>query len=359
LTGIFFDPDGEALEYFVTRLDDLINPTAAEIAAHPLIERVEFINDQMQIILKPNQFGTVIMEVAATDGLFPPVTNAFTLTIAAVPDAPVARDDEYDVPIGSSLQVLNPLDGLLNNDSDADGDTFTVNVLTEPTLGTLIANPNGTFTYTNTGGSVGDVDSFTYELIDSTGLTSEESATVTLNIIRSRYQNPAFGLEADVTGDGLVTPIDALRVLNFIDRRGGEVSVSNIGAPPPDFLDPNGDGTVSAADALFVINRLRSSSPAGEGEMMGPAASAVTTGFVSSGSINLPSRNLEITPEPINGDESRDLVLATGMEISAASNQASVDWVVSGDQAGTTNDDDVDAALSQILGDEDFDGMLS
>ncbi|MDF1840178.1 MAG: tandem-95 repeat protein [Rubripirellula sp.] len=359
LTGIFFDPDGEALEYSVTRLDDLINPTAAEIAAHPLIERVEFINDQMQIILKPNQFGTVIMEVAATDGLFPPVTNAFTLTIAAVPDAPVARDDEYDVPIGSSLQVLNPLDGLLNNDSDADGDTFTVNVLTEPTLGTLIANPNGTFTYTNTGGSVGDVDSFTYELIDSTGLTSEESATVTLNIIRSRYQNPAFGLEADVTGDGLVTPIDALRVLNFIDRRGGEVSVSNIGAPPPDFLDPNGDGTVSAADALFVINRLRSSSPAGEGEMMGPAASAVTTGFVSSGSINLPSRNLEITPEPINGDESRDLVLATGMEISAASNQASVDWVVSGDQAGTTNDDDVDAALSQILGDEDFDGMLS
>ena len=141
--------------------------------------------------------------------------------------------------------------------------------------------------------------------------------------------------------------------------RSGEVSVSEIGAPPPDFLDPNGDGTVSAADALFVINRLRSSSPAGEGEMMGPAASAVTTGFVSSGSLNLPSRNLEITSEPIHGDESRDLILATGMEISAASNQASIDWLVSGDQADTTNDEEVDAALSQILGDEDFDGMLS
>lgn len=222
-------------------------------------------------------------------------------------------------------------------------------------------NPNGTFTYTNTGGSVGDVDSFTYELIELTDpfLTSEEPATVTLNIRRSRYQNPAFGLEADVTGDGLVTPIDALRVLNFIDRRGGEVPVSEIGAPPPDFLDPNGDGTVSAADALFVINRLRISSPAGEGEMMGPAASAVTTGFVSSGNMNLPSRNLEITSEPIQVDESHDLILASGMEISAASNQSNIDWVVPGDQADTTNDEEVDAALSQLLDDEDFDGMLS
>ena len=44
------------------------------------------------------------------------------MNISPTPDNPVAVADGYNVPVGATLQVLNPADGLLRNDTDADGD---------------------------------------------------------------------------------------------------------------------------------------------------------------------------------------------------------------------------------------------
>jgi peroxidase len=52
----------------------------------------------------------------------------------------------------------------------------------------------------------------------------------------------------DVNDDGLVSPMDALMVINAINQRSQRDDLN--------FIDVNNDGLLSPQDALFVINRL-------------------------------------------------------------------------------------------------------
>jgi Ca2+-binding RTX toxin-like protein len=58
-------------------------------------------------------------------------------------------------------------------------------------------------------------------------------------------------LAADVNNDSMVTPIDALLVINHLNKRASGTVGSSVG-----FVDVNGDGMVSPLDALLVINSL-------------------------------------------------------------------------------------------------------
>ena len=66
----------------------------------------------------------------------------------------------------------------------------------------------------------------------------------------------------DVNLDFRVTPLDALLVVNAINNRGrvGSAGEGEL-APMPAKTDVNGDGILSAADVLGIVNRLN-----GEGE---------------------------------------------------------------------------------------------
>lgn len=71
----------------------------------------------------------------------------------------------------------------------------------------------------------------------------------------SSWQNPALAL--DVNGDQLVTPLDALLVINELNAAGPrQLSARRGTGGVPPFLDSNGDGYLSALDALLVINEL-------------------------------------------------------------------------------------------------------
>jgi hypothetical protein len=77
-------------------------------------------------------------------------------------------------------------------------------------------------------------------------------------------------LTPEVNGDGRVTPLDALILINAIHVRSAS-SQSNVASPlnlQPPYLDPNLDGYLTAADVLTVINYLNGtgSSLAGESE---------------------------------------------------------------------------------------------
>ena len=246
LSAVFADPDGEQLIYTVARLGNLVSPTPTQIAQHPLVQSIQTVGDQLRITIKPNQSGSVLIELAASDGS-QRVSDTFTLTVAPVPDAPIAGPDGYNVPVGATLQVLNPADGVLRTDTDADGDLIQVDLasVTNPTRGTLEINADGTFIYTSVSGQAGDVDTFTYQAIDSTGLRSA-IVTVSLNLNQSAYQNPIQDFETDVNADGSISAIDALRVINLLQRRlggqGGELPVSELGSPPPDYVDVDGNG---------------------------------------------------------------------------------------------------------------------
>jgi hypothetical protein len=69
------------------------------------------------------------------------------------------------------------------------------------------------------------------------------------------WHNPIDAL--DVNDDGLLSPIDALLVINELNRVGAHLLLPPTGgAAPPPYLDVTGDNFVSAADALWVINEL-------------------------------------------------------------------------------------------------------
>lgn len=363
LSDVFTDPDNDPLIYTITKLGSIIRPTADDIANHPLIESITTSNGELKITPKPDQFGSVEIEIEATDGEAR-VNDRFDFVVTPVEDSPRGQDDEYNLPIGSTLRRLNPAQGVLANDSDPDGDTISVQlpIVSGPTRGTLQINADGTFVYNNETGNVGDTDSFVYRVIDSNGNVSA-NRTVTLTLNRSQYQNPIGGMEADVNADGFISPIDALRVINLIARRGGgagAVSVSDIGTPPPDFYDVNGDGIVSPGDALAVINALAlRQSNGGEGELVSAAG---TTHFAAASSDFLPPTATTFVPavsqdselEDLSATDVADSLLTAGMEIETT---AGVDV---NSLAGESNSDAHRDSVDELWGDlsEDLDDLL-
>jgi len=95
--------------------------------------------------------------------------------------SPVATDDSYIMNVDAgSLIELAP--GVLENDTDADGDMLTAALLSLPSNGTLDAfRADGSFIYTAAANSTASGDSFTYQVCDvPLGACDPVPATVTI-----------------------------------------------------------------------------------------------------------------------------------------------------------------------------------
>ena len=88
------------------------------------------------------------------------------LLVNSVNDAPVARNDEYVTDEDQAL-VIAAATGVLLNDSDVDGDALQATLGVGPEHGTLLFNPDGSFTYTPDENYHG-LDAFTYQVSDGT-----------------------------------------------------------------------------------------------------------------------------------------------------------------------------------------------
>jgi len=87
-------------------------------------------------------------------------------------------------------------------------------------------------------------------------------------------ENPFFNSDSpfDVNGDGIVTPLDALLILNAMSQNGGGGSISQFPRPGL-FWDVNGDGQITPLDALLIlhfINRQNHPPVVGEPESVEP-----------------------------------------------------------------------------------------
>jgi predicted extracellular nuclease/uncharacterized protein YjiK/Ca2+-binding RTX toxin-like protein len=123
---------------------------------------------------KSNYDVTVNVDDAAVGGT-PDANTNFTLALTNVNEAPVAVNDSV-----STTDLQTVVIPVLANDSDVDaGDTLTIATFTNPSSGTLVKNPNNTFTYTPTVGFSGTT-TFTYTVRDSSNLTA--TATVTIAV---------------------------------------------------------------------------------------------------------------------------------------------------------------------------------
>jgi hypothetical protein len=72
-------------------------------------------------------------------------------------------------------------------------------------------------------------------------------------------------LPADISGDGLVLPIDALLLINYLNTNGNGSAVPPAPETPPPYYDVDDDNYITVADVLIVINALNRGA-AGNGE---------------------------------------------------------------------------------------------
>jgi hypothetical protein len=94
-------------------------------------------------------------------------------------NAPIAQNDNATTLMGT------PTTGnVLSNDFDPNTNTLTVNStpISSPTNGTLVLNPNGTFTYTPTSGFFGQ-DTFRYQVCDNGIPSLCDTAMVVINVL--------------------------------------------------------------------------------------------------------------------------------------------------------------------------------
>jgi len=117
------------------------------------------------------------------------------------------------------------------------------------------------------------------------------------------WQNPIR--PTDVTGDGNVTPQDALILINYINANGGNQSVPANEVPSP-YYDVDGNGLITAADVLLVINHLNgaAASPSGESGLADGESSA--SGFAEGEAPDVAALTVLPLPPPVFFNAVRD-----------------------------------------------------
>jgi CSLREA domain-containing protein len=159
---------------------------------------------------------TVTVGESGTDA--PSGSATFRVTVSPLNSRPVATDDGYSTGEDERL-VVPAANGVLKNDTDAEGDPLTATKLSDPQHGTVTLEANGSFAYTPDRDYNGE-DSFTYGVNDGTK-DAARTATVTLEIT-PKNDPPTFTMGADQT----VNEDDGPRTV--------ENWASNISAGPPD-----------------------------------------------------------------------------------------------------------------------------
>jgi hypothetical protein len=185
---------------------------------------------------------------------------------------PVAVADDYTTPQDTVLNV-DAAAGVLDNDSDPDGDSLTASVWSSPTAGTLVMNPDGSFAYVSPAGLIGEV-SFAYRADD--GIASSDPVTVTIMIesapraaqtIGFTSSVPSFAHVGGLTYTPTATSTSGLPVTITIDATSapvcaisgtGEVSFQAPGTCTLNANQPGDEGYLPAAQVQQSFTVARS-----------------------------------------------------------------------------------------------------
>jgi hypothetical protein len=191
----------------------------------------------------------------------------YTLTIdAPEPQRPVAVSDRTKVSSASRTVSID----VLANDLDPDGDrTKLVPRLASNAPAAFTLDANRRVVFTMPANAPSGFMRTTYTVTDDQDLVSAPANidVMMVNFSHSRpWQNQARPF--DVNGDGQITPLDILTIVNDLNTHGvRSLPTSGSILAFQGLLDTNGDNMVTALDILLVVNHLNRSG-AGEGEAL-------------------------------------------------------------------------------------------
>ena len=150
---------------------------------------------------------------------------------------PLAVDDAYSTDEDSTLTVAAP--GVLDNDSDIDGNQIYVDSYTQPTNGSVSANATGAFRYTPDPDFNGD-DVFTYTVADGTGLSDNATVTVTVNPVNDP---PVANDDSATTDEDTAVTVDAAANDTDVDGNLDPTTAAVVSGASDGSVTNNGDGT--------------------------------------------------------------------------------------------------------------------
>ena len=240
----FLDPEGGELRSILVM--NLPTGGTLELNGEPVVvPKVIEVADLPNLVYTPNSdangadYDSFDFRVRDAGQLFSSDANTLTIDVNSVNDLPIAQDDAATA-LEDAVEVTG---NLLDNDSDIDGDTLTVNStpVNGPANGTLTLSSDGTFVYTPDADFNG-TDSFTYEVNDGNGGIAQ--ATVEIEVV-SVNDAPVAVDDSFATSEDTALTIEASEILaNDNDIDGDTLQIASITTDPTNgTVALNGDGT--------------------------------------------------------------------------------------------------------------------
>ena len=153
-------------------------------------------------------------------------------------DAPTANDDSYTTPFQTPLIIAAP--GVLENDSDNEGDPLTAQVDVASVNGNIAMLPDGSFVYTPDNGFAGE-DSFTYMAEDEFSQSNVATVRITVTSPLPIARDDTY---TTLPGQQLLIPANQGVLLNDIDPfDGSPLSTTDTTQPAGGQVVMNSDGS--------------------------------------------------------------------------------------------------------------------
>ena len=288
-------------------------------------------------------------------------TDNLTISINAVNDAPVAVNDAYTTDEDTLLTVLVP--GVLANDIDVDSAALAAVVATGPANGTLVLNPDGSFTYTpnlNFNGT----DSFTYRASDAPGSESGlATVLLTVNAVNDAPVGTVPGPQTATEDTPLlltgatrlnVADVDATNLTVTLSVDAGALTLGAVTGLTFSSGDGTGDGTMTFSGTIAAIQTALATvafNPAINSTATATLTLALSdNGQTGAGGALTDSDSVSISISPVNDAPDAQDDTYTAFE----------DFVLVVNAPGVLgNDSDVDSVLSAAVVDDVDHGTLS
>ena len=185
-----------------------------------------------------NYEGTDNFTYTVSDGNGGTDTATVNLAVGNINDVPTANDDALSTDEDSALNFSAA--SLIANDTDADGDTLTIQSFTQPANGAIVDHGNGTYTYTPDANFNG-TDTFSYTISDGNGGTATADVDITVNAVEDAPV--ANDDNYSVNEDGTLNVIVPGVLGNDTDHDGDALTIDSFTNPANGSLTLNADGS--------------------------------------------------------------------------------------------------------------------